>query len=224
MDESWPDGSESDGMINITPKKRLMIFGMHSSKKELVDLAKAWVCVSLAFTILLAGKGYGPLQYAILFVIASLTVGVSFFLHEMAHKYMAQKYHCWAEFRSFDIMLVATVVMSFFGFIFAAPGAVMIAGHIRKDSYGKISMAGPLVNLVLAAIFGILAFTLPAVLAAIAAYGFTINAWLALFNMLPFPSFDGIKIWNWSWVAYVIMLVSSVGLFLLTFAVPSSGF
>jgi Zn-dependent protease len=218
MDESWPDESESDGMINVTPRKSLKIFGMHSSKKELIDLAKAWFFLSLAFTILLRGKSYGAMQYILLFVVASLTVGVSFFLHEMAHKYMAQKYRCWAEFRSSDMMLLVAVVMSFFGFIFAAPGAVIIMGHIRKDQYGIVSMAGPLVNLVLAAIFGVLVFTLPQVLAAIAAYGFMINAWLGLLNMLPFPSFDGLKVWGWNKAAYIIMLLAGIGLFLLQFA------
>ena len=32
----------------------------------------------------------------------------------------------------------------------------------------------------------------------IAVYGFIVNTWLALFNMIPFYVFDGAKIWRWN--------------------------
>ncbi|MDP6647777.1 MAG: site-2 protease family protein, partial [Candidatus Woesearchaeota archaeon] len=107
------------------------------------------------------------------------------------------------EFRSFDNMLILALVMSFFGFILAAPGAVMISGRVDKARNGKISAAGPIVNLVLAIIFLALAFLqLPNLFKDIAFYGFMINSWLALFNMIPFWLFDGAKIIRWNKMIY----------------------
>jgi Zn-dependent protease len=100
-------------------------------------------------------------------------------------------------------MLILALVMSFFGFILAAPGAVMISGRVDKARNGKISAAGPIVNLVLAIIFLALAFLqLPNLFKDIAFYGFMINSWLALFNMIPFWLFDGAKIIRWNKMIY----------------------
>ena len=49
------------------------------------------------------------------------------------------------------------------------------------------------------------------VLFLIAKYGFMINTWLALFNMIPFGMFDGKKVLAWSKPVYFIIL--AVGLF-----------
>jgi len=95
-----------------------------TSAKEIVDVAKAWVAVSIAFAVLLSGESTG--SFLSFFLIAAFTVGIGFLLHEMGHKIMAQHYGCFAEFRSFDFMLILSVIMSFFGFVFIAPGAVMI--------------------------------------------------------------------------------------------------
>ena len=93
--------------------------------------------------------------------------------------------------------------MSFFGFIFAAPGAVMISGPVGIRRNGKISLAGPAVNIVLAALFlGFLFLNPSGIAATIAYYGLLINTWLALFNMIPFGNFDGAKILKWNKLIY----------------------
>ena len=78
---------------------------------------------------------------------------MAFLLHELGHKLVAQKYGCQAEFRSFDQMLILAVIMSFFGFILAAPGAVLIQGRVSRKQNGIISATGPGVNLSLAVMF-----------------------------------------------------------------------
>ena len=119
-----------------------------TSEKEKKDIIKAWIAISIAFAIALNGLRSGFSQA---FIIAALTVGVGFLLHELAHKLVAQHYGCWAEFRSFDQMLFFAILLSFTGIIFAAPGAVMISGHVTNDRNGKISAAGPITNFILAA-------------------------------------------------------------------------
>ena len=181
---------------------QIKIGNISTSEIELKDALKAWIAISVAFAIALSGSLLYS-NFYIKFVIASLTVGVGFLLHEMGHKVVAQRYGCFAEFRSFDSMLILAIAMSFFGFIFAAPGAVMISGRVNKIKSGRISAAGPIVNLILALVFLILIFVqLPALFKDIAYYGFLINSWLALFNMIPFWLFDGQKILRWSKIAY----------------------
>ena len=182
---------------------------LKTSKKELIDLTKALLAIGLAFTIVMTGLEFNA-KFILYFIISILTVGVGFILHELAHKIVAQKYHCWAEFRSEDSMLILAVVLSITGFIFAAPGAVMITGRINKEQNGKISAAGPLMNIIIALFFLAISLTFPGVLKLIGVFGFTINSWLALFNLIPFGNFDGIKILNWSKPVYGVMVAISL--------------
>lgn len=195
--------------------KQIKIGNVSTSEIELKDLVKAWIAISVAFAILLSGSIFSSDFYA-KFVIASLTVGTGFLLHELGHKVVAQRYKCFAEFRSFDMMLVLAIAMSFFGFILAAPGAVMISGKVNKSKNGVISAAGPIVNLILAAIFmALIFFPLPKLFKDVSYYGFIINSWLALFNMLPFWLFDGFKVLKWNKMAYGLIAAVAVVFMLL---------
>ena len=202
----------------LEQKKQILIGGISTSEKELKDILKAWLAVSIAFGIVLSSSFS---DFYIKFIIASLTVGIGFLFHELGHKLVAQRYGCFAEFRSFDSMLLLAIAMSFFGFIFAAPGAVMITGRVAKRKYGVISAAGPIVNLVMAIVFFALIFAgLPNLFKSAAYYGFVINSWLALFNMLPFWLFDGYKILKWNKLAYTGIVSAAVLLMLIQNFIP----
>ena len=180
--------------------------GIKFSEEELIHLLHAWAAITFAFAVVLGG-GLGGLGsgFPQNLIIAGIAVGTAFLLHELAHKALAQRYGCWAEFRKFDLGLILAVLMSFFGFILAAPGAVMIGGFVSKEQNGKISAIGPLTNIALAILFIVIGIilpliigTIPVLLSKIISYGFFINAWLALFNMIPFPPLDGSKVMAWS--------------------------
>ncbi len=194
----------------INPSEQIMLGNIQTSRRELIDLIKAWVAISTAFAILLGGSLFS-FEFVTFFMISSLSVGLGFVAHEMSHKVVAQKYGCQAEFRSWDKMLILAVIMSFFGFIIVAPGAVMISGPVGRRRNGKISAAGGIANLVIATLFlfmmlvGVTGILLP-----IAKYGFMINTWLALFNMIPFAMFDGKKILNWSKPVYFTMVATAL--------------
>jgi len=190
--------------------KKIKVGPFSTSKIELVDLLKAWIAISIAFGIVIGGLRFDA-GFFFSLLLAAVTVGVGFLFHEMAHKFVAQHYGCGAEFRSNDQMLLMAIVISFLGFVFAAPGAVMIAGQITKKENGIISVAGPAMNLIVSLIFFGLIFLVPS-LSLFWSYGFRINAWLAVFNMIPIWNLDGKKVWRWNRGIYFAVL--GVGLIL----------
>lgn len=192
-------------MIDITPKK------FSISKEERGHLLKTWLAVSVAFGIVMAPTLALNTSLFISFIVAGLTIGVAFLLHELAHKYVAIKYRCHAEFRANNNMLMLMLFMSFFGFIFAAPGGVQISGQLSKKQYGHISLAGPLTNIILAfVVLPLLIFNPAGILGMILKYSFFINAWLGLFNMIPFAMFDGAKILAWDKKVYYVVAAVAV--------------
>jgi Zn-dependent protease len=189
---------------------------MKFSKKELKDLFFAWVLISIAFAILFSG-----LKNFLMYLFVSMfTVGVGFLFHELMHKYYAQKYGLWAEFRAFYRMLFFAIALSFFGFIFAAPGAVIIRGSLSREKNGKISLAGPITNIILAFVFLILLILYSPqkeIIQIILSLGLRINALLAVFNLLPIPSFDGKKIYEWNKLVYFASIITATILLLIGF-------
>jgi Zn-dependent protease len=188
--------------------------GIRTSQKELIDLAKAWIILGVAFSIAMNGMKF-DITFLIALFVSLITIGIGFLLHELAHKFMAQRYGCFAEFRSFDHMLILALIMSFFGFIFAAPGAVMIRGRLSSRQNGIISAVGPGMNMLVAVLFLALVFVPVGFWQTVGLYGFMINSWLALFNMIPFAMFDGKKIFDWSKSVYILMAVFALALIFL---------
>src|SRR3989344_6433530 len=183
---------------------------MQFSRIELAHLGKAWFAITLAFAIMLGGL-FSP-NFIAYFIISAIAVGSGFLLHEMAHKFFAQRNQCWAEFRADNKMLVLAIVFSFFGFIFAAPGAVMISGKVNKKLNGIISLAGPATNIVLALVFLYIA-TLGGFFEVLGSFGHQINLWLGIFNMIPFGFFDGAKVFQWNKLIYFITIAIMIALF-----------
>jgi len=183
---------------------------MHTtSREEIIDIVKAWVAISIAFAIVLTGFSLS-FEFLIGIAIAAATVGVGFLLHELAHKILAQRYGCHAEFRADDrMLLLALVVAVVFKVIFAAPGAVVIDGVVTKRENGLIAVVGSWMNIILAGMFLTLRFGVPS-FTFVWTYGQQVNAWLALFNMIPFFILDGKKVFAWSpfvWGATVFVAV-----------------
>ena len=199
--------------------KIIKIGKIDTSRTEIIDIVKAWLALSLAFTFIYAGASVlggdveriFSVEFIHIFVISMFTAGFGFLLHELAHKFVAQHYGCAAEFRAWDQLLYLAVGLAIFiGFIFAAPGAVMISGMITRKENGLISAAGPATNYVLAMLFLGLLHLLPQ-WANVFATGFSINIWLGMFNLIPFGPLDGKKVFDWNKVVWGGMLLFGIG-------------
>ncbi|HML04896.1 MAG TPA: site-2 protease family protein [Methanobacterium sp.] len=172
--------------------------------REIRDIIISMVVISFVFAYIIARQ---DLNSAIVIMpVTFVVVGLAFVLHEMAHKYMAIGYGYWAEYRMWVGGLLFALVTAYFGFVFAAPGAVYIHGnYIKNSENGKISIAGPLVNIILVLIF-LLCMPLFSKfgLENVAILGATVNSFLAFFNLIPFSMLDGAKVFRWNpiiWIA-----------------------
>ncbi|MCL2149067.1 MAG: site-2 protease family protein [Methanomassiliicoccaceae archaeon] len=182
------------------------------SKTEVLHIAVAIAVLSAAFSIMMVRRnlGFDPdpvTNYAITIGISVVLVVCSFLFHEFGHKFVAQRYKAWSEFRAYPYGLVmALVFTALFGFLFAAPGAVYIRGDFDKETNGRISLAGPAVNFVIAAIAIVvcLAMTPGSVFFYVMFMLAQLNAFLGLFNMIPVMPFDGSKIVAWSIPVYAV--------------------
>ena len=189
---------------------------IRTSSTEMQHLAIAWIAISYAFALVLSGPARSnPLGSFVIhnFILSLLTVGVSFLLHELAHKVVAQRYNMWAEFRMSPSMLMFAVGIAYLsGWLFAAPGAVQIYGnHATSEQIGRIGAAGPLMNILLALAFmpliGMDGSFVGVGFGEIGRFGVLINLWLAFFNMLPLSVLDGRKVFAWSKGAFAGIII-----------------
>lgn len=198
-------------------------FKITTSPTEVEHLLRAWFAISLAFAIAITVPVSGlnfDMKFLLYFIISAITVGTGFLFHELSHKILAQRYGCFAEFRSNTMMLLFAIAISFTGFIFAAPGAVFIQGRVNKEQNGKISSAGPLTNISLAVLFFLLGLVSQnRILDMISSFGLYINALLAVFNLLPFGIFDGSKVFAWNKLVYSALMLAAFSLLVLHFLI-----
>lgn len=156
-------------------------------------------------------RGFSRVGALEAFFFSGVTVGIAFLVHELAHKFIAQRYGCWAEFRSFNLGLVMSIVMAALGgILFAAPGAVVISGVTSRDESGRIAAVGPVSNLVLAVIFVVLGYLFGP--HPIIRVGLSVNAGLALFNLLPFGAMDGLKVMDWNSRVWLVLMLGALSL------------
>ncbi|MFC1994959.1 site-2 protease family protein [Chloroflexota bacterium] len=190
--------------------------------KELRDLVISALVLALAFGIALSG-GFRAFQKpgVLVLVIGMSLVAVSlgFILHELGHRLIARRFGYFAEYSMSPKGLMVALGFSLFGFIFAAPGAVMIypkatawgTSSLDRQKVGFISVAGPITNIGLAVLFLVLDDIQPTLLFTL---GAQINTWLALFNLIPFGPLDGAKILKWNKGIWLISITVAGGLFI----------
>jgi len=136
----------------------------------------------------------GGLLVLIVLTGSFVAVVTAFFLHEFAHKAVAQRFGAVAEYRYSPAGLLAGLVTACVGWMLAMPGAVVISGRITPRHQVRISVAGPAANLAFAAVFiglSVALGTIPGrfrepIPIFIGTLAF-VNLLLAGFNLIPVP-------------------------------------
>ena len=126
-------------------------------EKQHLRLAMGAFTLALGFMAVggISGISYFGFSPWLVFLLLSMPVwligvGPAFLLHEIGHKLVAKQYGCWAEFRADPKGLQFGILLAFvIGFLFMAPGAVMVAGLVSRRQNGHIAVAGPLTNFAL---------------------------------------------------------------------------
>ena len=203
---------------------------MSFSKYEKEQLKESIGILTIAFTLALSdGLSAVMNEPDILIRTLPLAFGAvmtGFLLHELAHKWMAQQYGCWAEYRGNRNGLYFALLMSRFGFLLAAPGAVMVSGRITERQNGIIAAVGPITNIIIALVaFPIYLLTAGleqpiALIGELARFIVVINLILGGFNMIPVQPLDGSKVIVWSKPAYFGILIAIFAIAMAYWNVP----
>ena len=185
-----------------------------ASPKEIKHITvAALLIVAIGFSIGLYENYFGGTfywTYAMMSVFAAM-LAVSMLTHEYAHKVMAQKSGMWAEFRLTTWGTVLTFICIFLPIRMIAPGAMMIAGTPNGEEIVKISVVGPMANMIFAAAFLGVAFSpIPHVWSLLFFFVAYINAFMAIFNLIPFGILDGYKIFSMNKKVWAIAFSVSV--------------
>jgi len=150
-----------------------------------------------------------------IFFLCLVTVLIAFVLHELAHKFLAIKFHCATYYEMWPIGLLFSLAMMFVGVKILAPGAVVIKPYrfgrwgmrttrLTVPETGIIALSGPAVNLFFALIFALIP-------GSIAGFVAGVNAELAFFNLLPIPPLDGSKVAQWkAWLWFLLTVISFI--------------
>lgn len=197
------------------------------TKNETRDLIIAFIVLSFCFAISTVGIDIHGIVSLLPIVMIGVTVGT--LLHEIGHKYVAVKYGYRSEFKLWPLGLLIAFVTSFVGFVFAVPGTANVdAEKLTDEMMGKIKIAGPMTNIALAVIFILIAgliypFSLHSqiiyLIYLICTVGFSVNSFLATFNLFPIYTFDGTDVLKWSIKSWIFVFVISAIMMLLSITI-----
>lgn len=176
--------------------------------EEVKQIVLADLVLTVAFAFALNGGVAGGYRgMLVLLPISAVAIALNFVLHELMHKFTAQRYGAIAHFMSSRNGLVITLVSGLFGFLIGIPGATYIySSRFTKRENGIVSLAGPATNMAVFVAFLALALATPATASYLhTAYTVVIeiSLFLAFFNMLPVFPLDGSKVLAWSPPLYV---------------------
>ena len=196
------------GRPNIREITRLSIrlFTFTSTeKRELVLGTVVFVVVELSLIItpfefleLLMSILNQPPTFLFFLLILGIFTTPLFLFHELAHKFVAQGYGMVSEFRLFPNLAFLSLFSIFLPIKLIAPGVVISRGSYNTEVDARISLAGPLVNILLGGSFLFLSAFLSLEWMSVTLYVSKFSFDLALFNLLPIFVLDGAKVFRWN--------------------------
>ncbi|TFG12705.1 hypothetical protein EU537_08400 [Candidatus Thorarchaeota archaeon] len=223
-------------ILRNRPQSRRRKIANRFSQREIRDLLISSILVILVGISLHSAYSAGFGIIAGILTVSSLIAGgywwvpvgtiviflTSFMVHEMAHKFVAQKYGMWSEFR----MTQSGYLLSALAILLSVPifgtGVVFTSGSRSLEQEGKVNASGPTSNLILASIALSVILLGQWLLGGVVyqwffvlKYTIILNAMLGLFNMIPFQPFDGGTVMAWNKKFWAVITVALVALYIL---------
>lgn len=163
-------------------------------------------------------------EWSMNFIVYFMIIFLSFILKQIIHKIVAKKLQCTTTYKLhipfFIFGLWLMILKPVLGLAFLVVGSIEIAPYkfgrwgiklVKLTPYdlGVITLAGVMINL-------LIAYTFLFIETDIAKTIVRINSMLVIFNMIPFPQFDGSKIFMWTiWGWFFISLLGIIPLLLI---------
>ncbi|MHA1770189.1 MAG: AN1-type zinc finger domain-containing protein [Candidatus Thorarchaeota archaeon] len=211
---------------NQRPRRRRSAPGRKRfSSTEIRHLLISTVLVILVSISLMGGSPFGfingffviatMISYGLWwFPVSVITMFIaSFMIHEFSHKFMAQHYGLWSEFRMTTQGYYLSAIAILFSFPVFGTGVMYSSGTRSTSEDGKINLAGPLSNSIIASFCAGIALLLLSTgginpfLGFVFVYAIQLNAILGLFNMIPIQPFDGATVLHWNKIVWIIVTV-----------------
>jgi len=185
--------------------------------KELRDLIVAILILSVIFS-------FPNPDFLSVFIVSILIVLFSYFVRELAHKFVARKFGCMSTFKLWPPGILIGIMsmflkyfMGYFGgknIVFAAPGFAEIVPYrfgrmgfkvarVTPKDLGLVALAGTGMNIFFAVFFKMFP---GGIFQTLSLY----NGLIALFNLLPIAPLDGSKIFLWSMMTWLFLVFVSV--------------
>jgi len=193
---------------------------VYFSQKEVKHVAIAAALVmGIGISIGLYNNYFSSWQWTwSMMTVFAVIMTASFLTHEIAHKIMGQKKGLWAEFRLTTWGAVLTLVSVFLPFKMISPGAMMLAGSPNRDDIVEISVAGPITNVIFSgALLASALALIPNPFASLLFFAAYINAFMAVFNLIPIGILDGYKIFSFNKKIWAAVFIPSAALTIFTF-------
>ena len=203
--------------------KQTILDRLHLSVNEISELGIGWLlmCGILLYLmyrngLLEWGLGINSLLESV--ILYFFVLGISFFTHELMHKFTAIRFGAKASYHISREGLFFTLISVFIGFPILTIGAVYWWGEAAYSTRlrGRVSAAGPISNLILIGFsyilmgFSVVMLSispdLSLFLFQIGSMSVSLNVFLGLFNLLPIGVLDGAKVLDWDgriWLALV---------------------
>lgn len=201
----------------ITAMKRERQF-LGLSAVEILIVEAAVITVALAFIV--ADRAELTLQTVLIYMLVG---AISVILHDFAHRYVITKHGHEADIQFWGLGTVIMFVTAWlYGNAFAQSYRNLAEreGTDEPRETGLEMVAGPCMSIVLMILFlGMI--QLGDLFAIAGGIGFTINLITAVYSLMPIPTMDGLAIWKWNRLVFLVIFVPLIAFYFFTYVIVS---